>query len=73
MKKIMATLIVFITLVSAILSWPLIKDAYAQMTCYIQTEWEGSWGTKVCVYDCAGEKWEIVIDDSQQCPMRINP
>ena len=71
MKKNLATLIVFITLVSAILSWPLIKDAYAQMTCYIQSEYASYWSQKVCVYNCAGEQVEMAIADAYQCPMRI--
>ena len=71
MKKIMATLIVFITLVSAILSWPLIKDSYAQTLCYIQSEYESYWNQKVCVYNCAGEQVEMAIADAYQCPMRI--
>ena len=73
MKKNMATLIVFITLVSAILSWPLIKNthAYNTITCYIQSEYEGYWNQKVCVYNCAGEQVEMAIADAYQCPMRI--
>ena len=73
MKKIMATLIVFITLVSAILSWPLIKDSYAQTLCYIQSEYLGALGGKVCVYNCPDEQLEIVISSRKQCPMRIDP
>ena len=71
MKKNTATLIFFITLVSAILSWPLVKDAYAQIVCYIQSEAPSYWNQTLCRYNCNGEIVEILIDDAQQCPMRI--
>ena len=71
MKKILATLIVFITLVTTILSWPLIKNSYASVICYIQSEAPSYWNQKVCIYNCAGREVKILIDDREMCPMRI--
>ena len=69
MKKNMAMLIVFITLVSAILAGYLIKDAYA-VTCFKKGEYTSGFN-KICIYNCLGSDVAITIGAMQLCPLSI--
>ena len=70
MKKNMATFIVFVTLVSAILAGYLIKDAYA-VTCFKKGEYTSGLN-KICIYNCVGSDVAITIGAAQICPITIN-
>ncbi len=70
MKKNIATLIVFITLVSAILAGYVIKDAYA-VTCFKKGEYTSGFN-KICIYNCLGSDVAITIKNTQLCPLSIN-
>ena len=66
MKKNIATLIVFITLVSAILAGYLIKDAYA-VTCFKKGKYTSGFN-KICTYRCLGSDVAITIKNTRLCP-----
>ena len=70
MKKNIATLIVFITLVASILAGYLVRDAYA-VTCFKSYEYVSGFN-KICVYNCLGSDRAITIQSTQLCPLSIN-